>query len=62
MDLKLFTHIQETLASNKCYVFLQILIWGKLFRKEKNGHYLKFFEIFENFEIFRNFQNFETPR
>ena len=54
IDLKFCTHIHETLPSNICYGFLKILIWGKLFWKEKKiGPFLK---------IFRNFQNFENPR
>ena len=28
------------------FLLLKILIWGKLSQKEKNGHFLKFFEIF----------------
>ena len=29
IDLKLCTHIHETLRSNICYGFLKILIWGE---------------------------------
>ena len=53
IDLKFCTHIHETLPSNICYGFLIILIWGKLFRKEKMDIFLK---------IFRYFQSFENPR
>ena len=33
IDLKLYTHINETLPPNICYGFLKILIWGKLSQK-----------------------------
>ena len=39
------THIHETLPSNICYGFLNILIWGKL-SKRKNGHFSIFFSKF----------------
>ena len=32
-------------------VFLKILIWGKLSRKEKNGHFFKIFDIFKILKI-----------
>ena len=32
--------------------FVKILIWGKLFRKEKkNGHFLEIFKIFKTLKI-----------
>ena len=34
-----------------CYGFLKIWIWEKLFRKEKNGHFMKTFEIFKILKI-----------
>ena len=54
IDLKFCTHIHEILPSKICYVFLKILVWGKLFRKEKK------LDLF--LKIFQNFQNFENPR
>ena len=45
IDLKSCTRIHETLASDICYVFLKILIWGKI-----STIFLKFFEIFKIFE------------
>ena len=52
IDMKLCTHIHETLPSNICYVFLKMFIWGKLFRKEKNMNifFIFFLEIFQNFD------------
>ena len=44
IDLKFCTHIHETLPSNICYGFLNILILrGKILKKKKNV------ENFENF-------------
>ena len=54
IDLKFCAHIHETLPSNICHGFLKILIWGKLFWKEKK------LDLF--LKIFQNFQNFENPR
>ena len=53
IDLKFCIHIHETLPSNICYGFLEILIWGKLFWKEKNGSF------FENFPKFSKFSKSE---
>ena len=54
IDLKFCTHIHEIFLSNICYGFLKIMIWGKLFRKEKK------LDLF--LKIFQNFPNFENPR
>ena len=45
INLKLNTHIHETVPSNICYVFLKILIWGKLFRKWKKTFSFEIFKI-----------------
>ena len=50
IDLKFCTHIHETSPSNICYSFLEILIWGKLFRKEKKSG-----PFFWNFPKFSKF-------
>ena len=54
IDLKFCTHIHETLPSNICYGFLEILIWGETVSKR--------IQIRPFLKIFQNFQNFKNPR
>ena len=52
IDLKLCTHVHETLPSNICYGFLKILIWGEtVLKKKKLDIFLKFFKIFKLLKI-----------
>ena len=45
IDLKLCTHIDETMPSNILYSFLTILIFEGKDEKKKNGHFFKIFKI-----------------
>ena len=47
IDLKFCTHIHETLPSNICYGFLEILIWGEtVLKRKKLDLFLKMFQKF----------------
>ena len=48
IDLKFCTHIHETLPSNICYGFFEILIWGETVWKIKKLNL--FLKIFQNFQ------------
>ena len=51
IDLEFCTHIHETLSSNICYGFLEILIWGETVSKRKKTFFSKFSEIFKILKI-----------